>query len=131
MKIRSRSFAGLVTLLVFLVATAEAAWAGVCSPEMGRSSSVSTAQAPSGHDPGCPMEETETQPSPGTSDSGAEAPHCPFLPLGSTGSCIPTLLPARSVAWAEFSTRREALPPRTDATPDLRFVTPPFHPPKA
>lgn len=131
MKIRSRSFAGMVTLLAFLVATAETVWAGVCSPEMGGSSSVSAAQAPSAHDPGCPMEDTGALPSPGSSDPGPDVPHCPFLPLGSAGSCVPTLLPARSVAWAELPTRREVLPPRTDVAPDLLLVAPPFHPPKA
>lgn len=131
MRIRSRPFVALLALLLLLVTTAEGVWASVCSPEMGGTPSVAAAETPPSPDPGCPMGDTEAQPSHESPRSPSGAPHCPFLALGGAGSCIPVSLPARSAAWAEPGTYREVLLGATEAAPDLLLVSPPFHPPKA
>ena len=131
MRTRSRPLVALLALLLLLVTTAEGVWASVCSPEMDGTPSVAAAETPPAAAPGCPMGDTEAQPSHERTPSPSGAPHCPFLALGGAGSCIPPSLPARSVAWAELSTQREILLAATEAAPDLLLISPPFHPPKA
>lgn len=128
MRTRYRIPIALVALLTLLVSTTGAMWASVCAPEMpGMSGGEAPASVPM--PPGCGEHDAST-PAPDPSDSGSDTVPCPFLALGTAGSCVPASLPARAGAQPDVPLVREAPMPRTEAAPALLDLAPPFHPPK-
>lgn len=128
MRTRHRIPIALVALLTLLVSTTGAMWASVCAPEMpGPSGGAAPASVPM--PPGCGDHDAST-PASDPDDSGPDKVPCPFLALGTAGSCVPASLPARAAAEPDVPVVREGLVARTEDAPDLLVLAPPFHPPK-
>lgn len=128
MRHRYRIPIALVALLTLLVSTTGAMWVSVCAPEMpGVSGGAAPASVPM--PPGC-GEHDASAPAPDPGDPGPDKVPCPFLALGTAGSCVPAALPARTAAQPDVPVVREGLVPRAETTPDLLTLAPPFHPPK-
>ena len=130
MRHRYRIPIALVALLTLLVSTTGAMWAGVCAPEMpGASGGAAPAPASVPMPPGC-GEHDSSAPAPDPDDSGSDTVPCPFLALGTAGSCVPASLPARAAEQPDVRVVRETPVSRAEAAPDLLDLAPPFHPPK-
>ena len=128
MRTRYRLPIALIALLTLLVSTTGAMWASVCAPEMPGMSRGEAPASPS-MPPGC-GEHGASDPAPDPGDPGRDTIPCPFLALGTAGSCVPASLPARAAAQPEVPVVREGLVAHVEAAPDLLVLAPPFHPPK-
>lgn len=124
--------AALFAIIALTAGAVQGLWASTCLMEMSVTTTTSTEDAaPSvlcthGMDPVADL----TGSSDG--DSAPDAPHCPFTPMGFTGSCGAGIaLGAESSISLEPSSPEALLPRFSNGAPDLLLAAAFFRPPIA
>ena len=132
MNLSFRHIGALLALIALTVGTVQGLWASTCVMEMSVVTTASTeAAAPFS---GCPhgMSAVSTRVEASQEEGGPDAPRCPFMPMGVTGSCGTAMaLSAQSPVSMDLSPGEILLPPFPKDVRDLLLVAPFFRPPIA
>lgn len=133
MKLRFRFLAALFALVALSISTVGGVWASMCAPGMGMDSAAMASMGVASHEADCPAATvgSHTDRS-GTDRNHTDAPRCPFVPAGATGSCaVATSLPAGSFASLAPSAEGALLAAAPENSRDTLLVSALFRPPRA